>query len=73
MEAHPDVHLTHDELAEKFGIAKTTMKRCYESLYGKTVYADLKHLRFTKAVESLRVRQRLQNYYSGFGILMRAT
>ena len=47
MEAPPYVHLTHDELAEKFGIAKPTMKRCYESLYGKPIYADLKHLRFT--------------------------
>ena len=54
MEAHPDIHLTHDELAEKFGIAKTTMKRCYKTLYGKTLYADLKHLRFTKAAEALR-------------------
>ena len=54
MEAHPDIHLTHDELAEKFGIAKTTMKRCYKTLYGKSIYADLKHLRFTKAVEALR-------------------
>ena len=54
MEAHPDIHLTHDELAEKFGIAKTTMKRCYKTLYGKTIYADLKHLRFTKAAEALR-------------------
>jgi len=43
-----------DELAEKFGIAKTTMKRCYKTLYGTTIYADLKHLRFTKAAEALR-------------------
>ena len=42
------------ELAEKFGIAKTTMKRCYKTLYGTTIYADLKHLRFTKAAEALR-------------------
>lgn len=54
MEAHPDIHLTHDELAEKFGIAKTTMKRCYKTLYGKSIYADLKQLRFTKAAEALR-------------------
>lgn len=54
MEAHSDIHLTHDELAERFGIAKTTMKRCYKTLYGKSIYADLKHLRFTKAAEALR-------------------
>jgi len=48
MEAHPDVHVTHDELAEKFGIAKTTMKRCLEEALRKVRLEDIRpHSAFT--------------------------
>ena len=48
MEAHPDVHLTHDELAEKFGIAKATMKRCLEEALRKVRLEDIRpHSAFT--------------------------
>lgn len=47
------VNHTQEELAKRFGINLTTMKRCFKSIYGKPIYQYIKEYRLNRAAEML--------------------
>ena len=51
---------TCDELAEKFDISLTTMKRCFKGTYGSPIYAYLKNYRINNAANLLITRRDLK-------------
>ncbi len=52
--AHFHEHYTIDELAERFHISATVMKKCFHSVYGDSVYAYMKKYRLQVAERLLR-------------------
>lgn len=51
---------TCNELADKFDISLTTMKRCFKSIYGSPIYAYLKNYRINNAANLLITRRDLK-------------
>lgn len=52
--AHYPEHYTIDELAERFEISPTTIKKCFKGVYGNSVYAYMKLYRLQVAEKLLR-------------------
>ena len=55
--AHITEHYTIEELAERFNISPTAMKRCFKGMYGAPVYAYLRTYRLQVAEKLLREGQ----------------
>ena len=53
IEHYPE-HYTIDELAEKFGISPTAMKKCFKGVYGDSIYSYMKLYRLQVAERLLR-------------------
>lgn len=51
---HLEEKVTIDDLAERFGVADTNLKKCFKEVYGNSIYAYLKEYRIQKAAEYLR-------------------
>lgn len=47
---HLDKRYSLQELAERYGIGRTTLQRCFKEIYGKPYYSFLKQYRMEKAV-----------------------
>ncbi|MHB9291219.1 putative HTH-type transcriptional activator RhaR [Hollandina sp. SP2] len=54
MTAHPENHYTLEELAERFNISPTSMKRCFKGVYGSSIYAYMRTWRMNAAAVLLR-------------------
>jgi AraC-like DNA-binding protein len=54
MTAHPETHYTLEELAERFNISPTSMKRCFKGVYGSSIYAYMRTWRMNAAAVMLR-------------------
>ncbi len=52
--AAPSDHPTLAELAEKYRISETSMKKCFKEMYGSSIYAFLKSYRLQCSVDLLR-------------------
>ena len=51
---HFSEHYTIEELAERFEISPTAMKRCFKGVYGDSIYAYMKRYRLQAAERMLR-------------------
>lgn len=51
---HFDEHYTIDELAERFEISPTAMKKCFRGVYGDSIYSYMKRYRLQVAERLLR-------------------
>ena len=47
-------HATIEELAERYGMAPTSLKRCFKDVYGTTMYQYQKEIRMEAAMKLLR-------------------
>ena len=47
-------HMTINELAERFGISPTVMKKCFKGVYGDSIYSYMKRYRLSLAERMLR-------------------
>jgi AraC-like DNA-binding protein len=54
MTAHPEDHYTLEELAERFKISVTSMKRCFKGVYGASLYTYMRTWRMNAAAVMLR-------------------
>ncbi len=51
-------HDTSDELAERFRVSPTVMKKCFKGVYGESVYSYLKKYRFELSAQLLEVGEK---------------
>ena len=54
LETHPGEPVTLPQLSRRFGVPLTTMKRCFEAVYGMPVSRYLRRVRIRRAAALLR-------------------
>ena len=54
LETHPGEPVTLPQLSRRFGVPVTTMKRCFEAVYGMPVSRYLRRVRIRRAAALLR-------------------
>lgn len=53
MTSNPEVHYTMDELAERFDLSVSALKKCFKGVYGTAIFTYMRNFRMDMAAALL--------------------